>query len=158
MKMTLTFWGLLTVLTLTLFACKKEEEEVIEDPCLNYSAYTLNATIGGDKWCANASLFADYAIVMTISGINDNGSTLLLELDDVDPGTYSITGDSNYVLYTSTLADGFQSTNDNPGTLTIVSHDLSTDRIRGTFSVTVLSPLTGNKSIAGGSFNVVYPE
>ena len=121
-------------------------------------AYYLQATIDGQTWKADASLFADKAIVMTISGLSQNGSSLTLELDDYTPGTYLIKNSRNHILYTSQMADAFESTDSNPGTLVIISNDQSKNLLKGTFNFTGQSPLTGNKTISNGTFEVYYTE
>lgn len=135
-------------------SCKKKEEP---DPCL-VNGYSLTMKAGSADWCANTTLFADQAVVMTINGINADGSSLTLELDDTQPGTYPIKEDKNHVLYTSKLADGYESTNDNPGSLTIQSNDASTNKIKGTFTATVRSPISGNLVLSDGAFTLFYTE
>ena len=125
------------------------------DPVISYF---LQATIDGQTWKADASLFADKAIVITISGINQQGSSLTLELDDFNPGTYQIKNSRNHILYTSQLADAFESTDGNPGTLVITSNDDAKNLLKGTFSFTGQSPVSGNKTISNGSFEVYYTE
>ncbi|MGI8893183.1 MAG: DUF6252 family protein [Bacteroidia bacterium] len=102
------------------------------------------------------TLFADYAIVMTINGMNQNSSMLTLELDDVDPGIYEIREDRNYVLYTTT-GQSWHSTDDNPGSLVIISNDVANNRIIGNFEFTGRNPIGGNISISG-NFDVLYTE
>lgn len=86
--------------------------------------------------------------------MNNNGSNLTLELDDYTPGTYPITSDRNHILYTN--GNGWESTDSNPGTLTITSNNTSTHELKGTFSVTLLSPLTGNLEVSSGVIDVFY--
>lgn len=93
---------------------------------------------------------------MTINGLNGNGSSLTLELDSVMPGTYQITEDVNHMIYLN--GDGWESTNDNPGTLVITSNNTSTNQIKGTFTVTLRSPLSGNLSVTEGKFDLFYTE
>ena len=78
---------------------------------------------------------------MTINGLNGNGSSLTLKLDSVMPGTYQITEDVNHMIYLN--GDGWESTNDNPGTLVITSNNTSTNQIKGTFTVTLQEPAFG---------------
>ncbi len=144
---------LLAVSLLVISSCKKDENQ--SDPVISYY---LQATIDGQIWKADATLFADKAIVMTISGLNQQGSSLTLELDDFTPGTYPIKNSRNHILYTSQMADAFESTDGNPGTLVIVSNDEAKNLLKGTFTFTGQSPLTGNKTISNGSFEVYYIE
>jgi hypothetical protein len=50
----------------------------------------------------------------------------------------------------------FNSSNDDPGVLTILSHDAATHHISGTFSVTVHNAEDPATRELGGSFDVVY--
>ncbi len=136
---------------------KKKEDKPGTDNCL-LNNYFLKADIAGTAWCANTTLFADYAIVMTINGISSNGATLTLELDDVSTGTFQIKQDRNHVLYTSSLGVGYESTNDNPGSLTIISNDTANNIINGSFNVTLRSPISGNISLSNGTFKLFYTE
>lgn len=136
---------------------KKKEDKPGADNCL-LNNYYLKADISGTAWCANTTLFADYAIVMTINGISSNGATLTLELDDVTQGTYTIKQDRNHILYTSSLGVGYESTNDNPGNLTIISNDTANNIINGSFNVTLRSPVSGNISVSNGTFKLFYTE
>lgn len=138
---------------LVISSCKKND-----DTATPVISYFLQATIDGQTWKANTSLFADKAIVMTINGINQQGSSLTLELDDFTPGTYQIKNSRNHIIYTSQLADAFESTDGNPGTLVITSNDESKNLLKGTFTFTGQSPLSGNKTISNGSFEVFYTE
>lgn len=149
--------GLLLISALASGCSKKKDEQPAVDNCL-LNNYYLKADISGASWCANTSLFADYAIVMTINGISSNGATLTLELDDVSPGTYPIKQDRNHILYTSSLGVGYESTNDNPGSLTILSNDTSSNIINGSFNATLRSPVSGNISVANGTFKLFYTE
>ncbi len=132
------------------YGCDDDPETTIK--------YFLKAKINQVEWTANTSLFADQAIVLTINGMNNNGSTLTLELNDVTPGTYTITKDRNHILYTDELANAFESKNSLPGTLTISENDASKNIVKGTFSVTLQSPLTGNIEIKEGNFELYYTE
>lgn len=153
--------NLLTILIFIsafISACKKEKKEEFKpDLCAaGTSIGKLIATISGDEWCANSTLFANYADIMTISGMNQNTSNLTLELDDVTAGSYEIKEDRNHILYTST-GQGWHSTDDNPGVLVITSNDEANNRIQGTFSFTGRNPIGDNISISG-NFDVFYTE
>jgi hypothetical protein len=137
-------------------SCKKDEEE--PGPCDELGSVFLKAKIDGDQFCANTTLFADYTILLTVNGMMDNGATLTLELDSLQPGTYEMGEMTNHALYTSSLAMGYETTDDNPGTLIITSHNEATNRIKGTFSATLRNPLGGDVSLTSGSFDLVYTE
>ncbi len=140
-----------------LLACsEKKENPPAVDPCL-INGYYLRASMAGESWCANTTLFADFAIVMTINGISSNGASMTLELDDVIPGSFPITQDRNHILYTNSLGVAYHSTNDNPGSLVIQSNDTSANIIQGSFNVTLRNPMAGNLATSG-SFRLFYSE
>ena len=150
---------LLFLLSLVFFAgCKKDKkDDPLPDPCAaGMGIGNLNATVSGNPWCANSTLFADYAVVMTISGMNKNTSSMTLELDDVTPGTYEIREDRNHILYTN-AGQGWHSTDDNPGVLVISTNDEANNRIKGTFNLTARNPIGSSISISG-NFDVFYTE
>ncbi len=148
---------LLIISALATACSKKKDDKPAADNCL-LNNYYLKADISGVAWCANTTLFADYAIVMTINGISSNGATMTLELDDVTTGTYTIKQDRNHILYTSSLGVGYESTNDNPGSLTILSNDTANNIINGSFNVTLRSPVAGNVTVSNGTFKLFYTE
>jgi hypothetical protein len=145
-----------------LVACdKKDDDSSTTNPpaatgCTSLLPNKLSAKIANQEWCSDQSCFGDLAVVMTINGLNGNGSSLTLELDSVMPGTYQITEDVNHMIYLN--GDGWESTNDNPGTLVITSNNTSTNQIKGTFTVTLRSPLSGNLSVTEGKFDLFYTE
>lgn len=141
-------------------SCKKKSDDAqsASPKCNKFSPFELSATVDGNLFCADATLFADKAIVMTINGISQSTASLTLELDDFTPGTYTINNNKNHVLYTDPLAGGYESTNGNPGTLVISGNDTANNILTGTFNVTVQSPIFGNKKIENGVIHVFYTE
>ncbi|MFN8166255.1 MAG: DUF6252 family protein [Bacteroidia bacterium] len=148
----------LFIISILTVSCKKDEKATTSTNtpvgCSSSLVNKLSCKVGGQEWCSNSTCFADLAIVLTINGMNNNGSNLTLELDDYTPGTYPITSDRNHILYTN--GNGWESTDSNPGTLTITSNNTSTHELKGTFSVTLLSPLTGNLEVSSGVIDVFY--
>jgi hypothetical protein len=128
-----------------LVACdKKDDDSSTTNPpaatgCTSLLPNKLSAKIANQEWCSDQSCFGDLAVVMTIM-----------------PGTYQITEDVNHMIYLN--GDGWESTNDNPGTLVITSNNTSTNQIKGTFTVTLRSPLSGNLSVTEGKFDLFYTE
>ena len=54
-------------------------------------------------FCPGISLFADNAAgTLTINGVSASGSTLTLELWNLDPGSSHMTEDVDHVLFTDT--------------------------------------------------------
>ncbi|MCC6385040.1 MAG: hypothetical protein LC117_04825 [Bacteroidia bacterium] len=149
---------ILFILAVAVQGCSKKKDEKENTETCPITNYFLKADISNKTWCANTTLFANYAIVMTINGISSSGGTLTLELDDVQTGSYQITKDRNHILYTDPMAVGYESTNDNPGSLVILSNDSATNIIQGSFNVNLRSPLTGNLEVKNGSFKLFYTE
>ena len=140
--------------------CKKDEEPATNNTtsveCSSILPNKLSAKIDGQSWCADQTCFGDLAIIMTMNGLNSNGSSLTLELDDFNVGTYPIKQDRNHMLYTGIQA--YESTDGNPGTLVIQSNDTSANLIKGTFTVTLVSPILGSVSMTDGKFSIYYTE
>lgn len=134
-------------------SCKKDTK----DEC-DLDGYLLKANIGGNEWCANQTLFGDQAVILTINGIRDNGSTLTLEFDSTEVGSYIIKGDTNHILYTDALAMAYETTNDNTGTLTVTQNDKTNNKFKANFSVTLRNPLTAASLPLSGSVEVLYTE
>jgi Family of unknown function (DUF6252) len=147
--------ALLTIVS----SCKKDDDD--DDPVTDLCALpngSLKWTSNGQNLCANASLFADYAIVMTVNGISQQGATLTLELDSVNQGTYQMKELVNSILYTDVLGMAWQSTDDNPGTITITKNNTSTNEFEATFNVPVRNPLGMSQTLSGGTLKVFYTE
>ncbi|MBK9637368.1 MAG: hypothetical protein IPO63_05985 [Bacteroidetes bacterium] len=104
------------------------------------------------------SLFGDLGIIMTINGISLNGETFTMELEDVSPGTYTMSSDTNHILHTDQLGMAWESTNANPATLVILSNNTSNNVLEANFSGTLKSPLGLIKTISSGSLKVNYTE
>lgn len=148
------------LLAVSFSACKKDDDG--DDTALEGCSLpqgSLKWTADGGALCANASLFADYAIMMTINGVSQTGATLTLELDSVAPGTYQMKELENSVLFTDELGMAWQSTDDNPGTLTVTKNNESTNEFEASFTVAVRNPLLGtSQTLSGGSIKVFYTE
>jgi hypothetical protein len=141
-----------------LSSCKKDEEEETPIIC-GLPNGTLKWKENGVEKCANVSLFADYTIDMTVSGISAQGPTFTLELDSLNVGTYALTADYNYMLYTDGLALAWEATNEQPGSITITSHNESTNRLEATFQINLVSPISGaTKQITDGQLSITYTE
>ncbi|MBP6513346.1 MAG: hypothetical protein KA347_11825 [Bacteroidia bacterium] len=141
-------------------ACEKQKEllpSVLTDNCELPNGH-LKWTSGGTQTCANASLFGDQGSAMTINGIALTGETFTMELDNVMPGTYAMTTDSNHILHTDQLGMAWESTNGNPATLVILSNNTSTNVLEANFSGTLKNPLGLNKTINSGTVKITYTE
>jgi len=143
-------------------ACGDDDEDPntnpVTDGCTMINGF-LKWDYQGTKYCANASLFADQGIIMTVNGITQAGLTMTLELDSVQPGTYQMKDDVNHLLFTDNMAFDWQSTDGNPGTITITKNDTVSNVIEGTFSVNAKNSITGTfRSISNGNFRLIYTE
>lgn len=143
-----------------LTSCEDEKDvipSILTDNCQLPNGH-LKWSTGGNQSCANASLFGDQGLVMTINGISLTGETFTMELDDVTPGTYSMTTDTNHILHTDQLGMAWESTNGSPATLVILSNNTSTNVLEANFSGTLKNPLGLNKTISSGSLKIIYTD
>ena len=151
----------LTTLLISLLTSCKQDEGLVAS-LLNQNCSLPNGhlkwTSGGKESCANASLFGDMAIVMTINGISLTGETFTLELDDVTPGIYLMTADTNHILHTDQLGMAWESTNALPCTLQVLSNNTSSNLFEANFSGTLKNPFGLNKVINSGTVRVRYTE
>jgi len=151
--------------TLTLFflafagvfltGCKEDELET--DPCENSMVNILEVNVDDSKWCANLTINANFAIQLVITGINQSASSLTMELDDAEPGTYQIDASTNFV-YLTVGGMIYESTNEDPGTLTILENNADTNKARGTFSCKLYSPMGATKNLTNGTFDLSYTD
>ncbi|MFN8153459.1 MAG: DUF6252 family protein [Bacteroidia bacterium] len=143
-------------------ACGDDDDDpntnAVTDGCSLPNGH-LKWTTQGTQYCANATLFGDQAIEMTINGITQSGISMTLELDSVDPGTYTMNDNINHLLFTDQFAFDWQSSDDAPGTLVITKNDKTANLIEGSFSVNAKNALTGTmRQISNGSFRINYTE
>ncbi|MFM7234837.1 MAG: DUF6252 family protein [Flavobacteriales bacterium] len=143
-----------------LGSCKDEEEPEVESPIVcSLPNGTLRWTIDGVERCANASLFGDYGMFLTVNGIAIEGQTLTLELDSLSVGTHELSYDSNFMLYTDGLAVAWEATNEQPGTINITSHNEATNRLEATFQINLVNPINSAvKTITNGQLIINYTE
>lgn len=158
------YWRLqqiLLVITLIplLWGCKKDgdEEQSLAVGC-SLPTGSLKWTADGASQCANVSLFADHALIMTVNGITVTGATMTMELDSVQPGTYAVKELTNSMIYTDQLGMAFLSTDTAPGTVTITKNDTVANWLEATFTVSLKNPLGVSKTITEGMLQVDYTE
>ncbi len=154
------FLPLFLFFTLSIIvACSEDDnKDIITDSC-SLPIGHLKWTTQGTPYCANATLFADQAIVMTINGITQAGLSMTLELDSVEPGTYTMDDNTNHLLFTDQYAFDWQSSDDQPGTIVITKNDKSANQIEGTFQVNAKNSITGTfRQISNGNFRLTYTE
>lgn len=157
MKKIICFTALFIII---LTSCEPEKEvlpSILTDNCELPNGH-LKWSAGGSQTCANASLFGDLAIIMTINGISLTGETFTLELDDVKPGTYAMTTDTNHIVHTDQLGMAWESSNAMPCTLQVLSNNTSSNLLEANFSGTLKSPLGLTKVINSGTVKVRYTD
>lgn len=149
------------LLVAAAMACKKKDDSSptpSTSVACGIPGMRLQGTIGSDAFCANTSLFADQAIVLTANGIMINGSTFTMELDSVSVGSFAMQADVNSVLYTDPLGLAWRTIDGGSTTLTIGSHDTSGNRIQGSISGSLFSPIGGASRSISASFDLTYTE
>lgn len=148
------------ITAVTLCSCKDDKDSTpqpVVDEC-TVGTSKVTASVNGSSWCANQTLFADEAIVLTINGINKNGSSITFEIDSfAKPGVYPTKEMINHILYTDQMANGFESTDGNPGTLTVTQNDTVNNRFKANYNCTLVSPISGNLPVSG-TIDVFYTE
>jgi hypothetical protein len=148
---------------LLVTACEKDKDDPltpVPTPAVcGLDGFRLQATFDGNGFCPNASLFAaEGAGAITISGIDQQGRSLTLELDSLTVGTHAMNEATNTLLYTTQLALAYLTNNTTPGTLVITSHDVPARRIKGNFSASLVNELSPTPKSISGDFDVVYVE
>ena len=153
--------ALLFLVSLPFQSCMKDTAEVAQEVGLlpagcGSDGARLQATVGGNSYCANAQIIAvggEGSAVLT--GIDLSGNTFILQMDTLGVGTHAVTEASNSMVYVQTGAS-FVSGPDSEGTLNIQHHDAATRRLKGTFSAPLFNELTGETRQAEGQFDVTY--
>ncbi|MCC7233002.1 MAG: hypothetical protein IT242_08675 [Bacteroidia bacterium] len=146
---------------LALSSCEKNNDDNDHhNPvgCSGVLPAQVTFMVNGSHWCSDMGGFADLGTDLTIHGENQNGSTINMELNDLSTGPHVINSSINHFIYTDAAANGFESNDSNPGSLVIDSHNTSNNTIKGHFTVTLKSPVTGNLTLGSGEFTAVYTE
>lgn len=141
-------------------SCKKDDDTPAPIPVstCGIAGARLQASFLSEAFCPGISLFADNAAgTLTINGVSASGSTLTLELESLDPGSYDMTEDANHVLFMN-MTGAYESSNSDPATLVIASHDEGANRIQGSFTGPLTNPLGGASPTISGSFDLTYLE
>jgi hypothetical protein len=157
---------LLVSVVLFSWSCSKDSSDDNASGNNNNSSCTsllpnkVSATINNVTWCADSICFADYSgLGMTIFGQTFDGASILLELDDVTPGVYTMGTDVNYLLYIDSFGMAYESTDDNPGEIVITQNNTSTNSFKARFNVVLRSPLLATSlPLTGGNVDVLYTE
>lgn len=157
----------LLVLVTAFSSCKKEEPEPTPTPTPTPFTNSFSAKVGGVNFNENifSGLESPGAATIAITA-SENGSFPSIGLavpNNITPGTYTFNGafgTRRGVYNTGSTQNDMYAANSGTGTLTITSHNTSTNQIQGTFSFTA-SPVVGSSStnsynITEGAFAVQY--
>jgi len=145
----------------TLSACAKAGKEVAEElgivpsSCGSDGA-RMQATVDGATFCADGHIMAvsDHTSA-NISGIGLLGNTITLQVDTLAEGTYVIDEAENAVLFMA-LGTPYVSMADQPGTLSISSHNATDRRLKASFEATVRNEMNGTTKPISGTVDVTY--
>jgi len=164
MKLRNTSYIVVAILSVFFLGCKKDDSSgnssntSVLDPC-NQVNGSMRWTFNGVSGCANSSLFADAAIVLTAMGMQSSGETLVMELDSMAAGTYVMNEEQNTIVYTDNLSMAWMTSNDQPGTLIITENNTSTNRIRLTINASLRNVITGqSRQLTNCTLDAYYTE
>ncbi|HRH68027.1 MAG TPA: hypothetical protein PLB89_00835 [Flavobacteriales bacterium] len=153
---------LLLLMTIaTLSACVKAGKEVAEELGIVPSSCgtdgaRIEAQVDDASFCADGQIVAlSDGHTATITGLGLLGSSLSLELDTLEAGTYPINEARNAIMYMS-LGTPYTSMADQPGTLTISGHDVEGHRLKAHFEATLRNEMSGGTKAISGSVDVTY--
>lgn len=159
MRLTIAFCSL----SLLLAACAKEAEDLAQDSgvlpssCGSAGA-RLQATIGGASYCANGQVIAtgDGASVV-VTGVSLLGTTLIVQIDSVATGAFTVTEAANSLLY---MENGTSYTLLPPdaGTITITHADTLARSLKADFSATLRNEMSGASRSVQGQLDVVWTD
>jgi len=153
------FVTILSIALISFSSCSKGDDDATpESPALSSGAISLK--VDGASW--NASL--------AVQGINTNGVINVTGSDSdakqasvilygvTEPGTYTIGGGSTHQLrWTEGLAQTeTYSANGVIGSGTITVTELSSTKIKGSFSFTGMNTAQATKNITDGSFEATF--
>jgi Family of unknown function (DUF6252) len=164
MKLRSAFYLVVAILSVVIYGCKKDDSSgnssntSVLDPC-NHVNGSMRWTFNGVSGCANSSLFADAAIVLTAMGMQSSGETLVMELDSMAVGTYVMNEDQNTIVYTDNLSMAWITSNNQPGSLVITENNTSTNHIRLTINASLKNVLSGqSRQLTNCTLDAYYTE
>lgn len=152
--------GVMAVFT-CMVACTKEEADLAQSTGIlpatcGTAGARLQATVDGASFCATAQLIAmgDESSVM-VTGVDVTGNTILLQVDTLATGVFSISALENAMVYMHT-GTNFAVDPAHPGSLTITHYNADEHTIKAAFAVTLLNELDGATRTLDGDFDVTY--
>mgnify|MGYP007127719266 CR=1 FL=1 len=152
---------LLFISILTLSACVKAGKEVAEELGIVPSSCgtdgaRLEASVNGNAFCADGNLSAiSDGTSATVIGLGLLGSAVTLQVDTLAAGTYVMNEAENSLLYME-LGTPYVSIAEQPGTLTISSHDPASHRLKASFDAHVRNEMSGTVKPISGTVDVTY--
>lgn len=148
-------------LLLSVSSCQKDNNDLTPKIPVEFcgiDGMRLQADLDGSETCFSSSLIANLADgQIAIGGVNPASGSVALLLDDVAVGTHAAADSVNKVL----LVIGgvaYQTTDDQPGQITISSHDQGGNHIKGSFSAQLTSADGSPAKSLAGTFDVTYLE
>ena len=142
-------------------SCQKDNDDLTPDnPVLICGIYGMRceADLDGSQTCFSSSLIANLADgQISIGGVHPTSGTVALLLDDMTLGTHAATDSVNHILL---IVGGvaYQTRDDQPGQITISSHDQGGNHIKGSFSAQLTSADGSPAKSLAGTFDVCYLE
>lgn len=161
MKKTVLFLSLLAAGIFT--GCEDDDDDITtttpSNTCNSLLPNKVSAKFNGVQWCADSICFADLGTELTVFGQTFDGASIVMELDDTTVGQHVIGETENHIVFIDNLAGTWESTDDNPGQLTVVSHNSSTNQYKANFTVRLRNLLSGQLvSVTSGNIDVYYTE
>ena len=119
--------------------------------------HRIQLTIDDADWCANANIAAiaspDGELI--VNGLAITGQLFGLQIDSIGLGTFPMDEVNNAAVW-SEGGTTFTSTNDNPGTLQVLTLDAVDHTITGTFQVVVSDAENPSSRELSGAFDLTY--
>ncbi len=138
-------------IVITTGSCDKEEDTGLypEGICCQ---------IDGVAWKEKESITSMFVGgILSVKGTNVDGSSLQINMENRDIGTYIINSFTNICIY-SEGSMNYTPLNSEQGTLKVMAHDSLTRQIQGVFSFTGANSQNDRKYITDGTFNIIYSD
>ena len=158
-KVKIIFLALISLSILNLTSCKKDDDATDDNPITSSGSMTLK--VDGESWSASlASQAVNSNGIINVTGSDSNAHQVAVTLMNVtEPGTYAVggMGNQNGLRWTEGLAStDTYIANFVMGSGTITITELSSSKIKGSFSGTVANTDQVSKRITEGSFEVSF--
>lgn len=154
MKKNLFFISLcFSALIITINSCTKDDQEEIKEAVLG----TMNASIGGVEWTADAPAAVVSSDRITVTGISGKQS-ITLTVETKTTGNYKITPNAitGAVYVANTDSASTKTYISTSGTLTVSDINTKSKRVSGSFVFKAFTPdLKDSISVSNGQFTYV---